>query len=419
MQIPRYVRVNTVRTSTEEVIAWFTENGFKLRRKRSIVDSIQMASGTFCVDEHIPNVLVFPAGTDLHDNILYKEGKIILQDKASCFPAFVLNPPAGSDVMDACAAPGNKTSHLAAIMDNKGQIFAFDISEKRISTMKKLLHRAGEKIVEAKHQDFLKTDPRDPVYTNVQYILVDPSCSGSGMINRLDYVTSDIDNMDAKEKQRVYSLARFQVKVLSHALSFPNVKKAVYSTCSLHNIENEEVIVKCLEKFHEKFELKKALPDWPHRGHAVFPQASNCVRASPKEGSTSGFFLALFEARNSTGTVEVANHKGNGIQRDINHNEMKSRLRKKQHVSSVNTKESHAEERDDRINTNTEIDSTKRKRQCTTDTGKKVQGIAQKKRIKLTRTHRKCSNKEFENRKKLLAKRKLKKERLQKRRLEQ
>lgn len=143
------------------------------------------------------------------------------------------------------------------------------------------------------------------------------------------------------------------------------------------------------------------------------------MRASPKEGSTSGFFLALFEARNSTGTVGISNHKGNGIQRDINHNEMESRLRKKQHVSSVHTKEAHTEERGDRINTNTETDFAKRKRQCTADTGEKVQGIAQKKRIKLIRTHRKCSNKEFENRKKLLAKRKLKKERLQKRRLEQ
>ena len=52
----------------------------------SIVNSLsriqlQMASGTFLVDEHIPDVLVFPSGTDLHDNILYKEGKIILQDK--------------------------------------------------------------------------------------------------------------------------------------------------------------------------------------------------------------------------------------------------------------------------------------------------------------------------------------------------
>jgi len=78
----------------------------------------------FAKDDHIPDLLLFPPQTSFHDDPSYKSGKIILQDKASCFPAVVLAPPARDDsvVIDATAAPGNKTSHLSALMQNKGKV---------------------------------------------------------------------------------------------------------------------------------------------------------------------------------------------------------------------------------------------------------------------------------------------------------
>lgn len=81
------------------------------------------SSNGFARDDHIPDLLLFSPQTQFHDDISYRMGKIILQDKASCFPSFVLNPPAGDDsvVIDATAAPGNKTSHLSALMRNKGK----------------------------------------------------------------------------------------------------------------------------------------------------------------------------------------------------------------------------------------------------------------------------------------------------------
>lgn len=78
----------------------------------------------FAKDEHISDLLLFPPDTQFASDPLYHEGKIILQDKASCFPAFILAPHSreGTVVIDATAAPGNKTSHLCALMNNKGKV---------------------------------------------------------------------------------------------------------------------------------------------------------------------------------------------------------------------------------------------------------------------------------------------------------
>lgn len=81
-------------------------------------------SKAFARDDHIPDLLSFNPRCQFHDDVCYTTGKIILQDKASCFPSVVLDPPAKDDsiVIDATAAPGNKTSHLSALMANKGKV---------------------------------------------------------------------------------------------------------------------------------------------------------------------------------------------------------------------------------------------------------------------------------------------------------
>jgi 25S rRNA (cytosine2278-C5)-methyltransferase len=78
----------------------------------------------FSRDLHVPNLLLFSPQTTFTNDPLYLSGKIILQDKASCFPAIVLAPPATDEsvVIDATAAPGNKTAHLSALMENKGKV---------------------------------------------------------------------------------------------------------------------------------------------------------------------------------------------------------------------------------------------------------------------------------------------------------
>lgn len=293
--LPRYVRVNTLRTNMDDVTDSFRRDGYTYLGKASSLEDLSQLSGRhFICDLHVPELLVFPPKTDLHSHFLYTSGHIILQDKASCLPAYLLSPPEGSHVIDACAAPGNKTSHLAAVLKNKGKLFAFDLDAKRLATMSTLLLRAGVTCHELANQDFLKTDPKNPKYSEVKHVLLDPSCSGSGIVSRLSHLT---DDKASSSGERLQALSGFQRKALSHALCFPKVERVVYSTCSVHTEENEDVIRDALKEHGDKFRLVNLLPEWPHRGLETFPTGSYCLRASCKTTHSNGFFIALFERK--------------------------------------------------------------------------------------------------------------------------
>uniref|UniRef100_A0A8C6UH69 NOP2/Sun RNA methyltransferase 5 n=1 Tax=Neogobius melanostomus TaxID=47308 RepID=A0A8C6UH69_9GOBI len=283
--LPRYVRVNTLKTSVEDAVDYLKREGFMYQGRARTLDDLKLKGKTFVQDMHIPEILAFYPKKDFHDHFLYKAGHFILQDKASCLPAHVLDPPPGSVVLDACAAPGNKTSHLAALMKNKGRLLAFDLDAKRLSTMSTLLLRAGVTCHQLNHQDFLKVDPQAPEHREVEYILLDPSCSGSGMV----CLREDSDTDEA----RLTSLASFQLKCLNHALSFPRLSRLVYSTCSVHRQENEDVVSACLQQ-NSLFRLVPVLPQWPERG---LQPLSQCLRASPSSTRTHGFFVALLQRR--------------------------------------------------------------------------------------------------------------------------
>jgi len=247
--------------------------------------------------------LLFHPDTSFQDDPLYLSGNIILQDKASCFPGLVLSPPATDEtvVIDATAAPGNKTSHLSALMGNRGKLFAFERDRRRFSTLKKMIAKAGCTNVTPINADFLITDPLDLRFTAVTHILLDPSCSGSGIVNRMDFLV-EID--EGFGENRLDKLASFQQKMIKHAMRFPSVKKVVYSTCSVHAIENEGVVRNILNSEECKsgrFRLapqNEVLASWPRRGSPEEldspGDARSLIRCLPGEDATNGFFVSCF-----------------------------------------------------------------------------------------------------------------------------
>ncbi|GAA5809103.1 hypothetical protein MFLAVUS_002507 [Mucor flavus] len=305
--IPRYARINEHKITIGKAIKSFKNEGYTLVDCPENFSELGLKD--FCVDRHLPDMLVFHQKTDFHAHPFYLNGNMILQDKASCFPAHVCQPTKGAHAIDACAAPGNKTSHLSALMKNTGKIWAFDLDSRRLDLLKKLTYKAGCKNINPVHGSFLETDPNDTQFAEVEYLLLDPSCSGSGIISRLDHLVDDDDekkkngkDADGKtQKERLQNLADFQISIIEHALKFPKAKRVVYSTCSIHPEENEHV-VKTVLKRHPDFKLatrESVLPTWNRRG---IPEEINgnkdlaecVVRTVPAEDLTNGFFVACF-----------------------------------------------------------------------------------------------------------------------------
>lgn len=105
---------------------------------------------------------------------------------------------------------------------------------------------------------------------------------------------------DEISDERVRKLAAFQSKVLHHALSFPNVRKVIYSTCSSRVEENEGVVQKALETYNHKFKLsgiKKQLPGWKSFGCEDYSFSNKVCRTNPSVDKCQVFFVAKFKAK--------------------------------------------------------------------------------------------------------------------------
>ncbi|KAF9223465.1 S-adenosyl-L-methionine-dependent methyltransferase [Gyrodon lividus] len=311
VRIPRYVRVNTLLWTTGEAIRYYREKGFQISNPFA-------SNKAFSQDEHIPDLLLFNPHVQFQNDTCYKTGKIILQDKASCFPATVLAPPSNEHavVIDATAAPGNKTSHLSALMGGKGKLYAFERDKRRFSTLKTMLAKATCKNVEAIHNDFLSVDPSTSKYAKATHILLDPSCSGSGIVNRLDHL---LGTENKEQEERLNKLATFQLMMIKHAMKFPGVQKIVYSTCSIHATENERVVCEALKSEEaQRGDFKLAhrgdvLPKWHRRGlqeEMDSPEcASSLVRCSPDSDAMNGFFVSCFVKGTQVTSMDIVTRK--------------------------------------------------------------------------------------------------------------
>jgi 25S rRNA (cytosine2278-C5)-methyltransferase len=182
-------------------------------------------------------------------------------------------------------------------MNNTGKIYAFDKDRRRLDTLIKLTGKAGCKNIEPLHESFLDSDPTCKKFEKVEYILLDPSCSGSGIVGRMDHLLQEEETEQEAEEQeeRLDCLADFQKEALLHAFKFPNIKKVVYSTCSKHIQENENVVQYVLQQ-RPDFKLESGVfPGWKRRGvDGEGYDGNDVIRTLPEEDKTIGFFVALF-----------------------------------------------------------------------------------------------------------------------------
>lgn len=220
---------------------------------------------------------------------LFKEGAIEVQDEGSQLLAQILGAKRGEMVVDFCAGAGGKTLALGAAMRNTGRLYAFDVSEKRLSKLKPRLARSGLSNVHPvviAHENDAKVKR---LVSKIDRVLVDAPCSGLGTLRR---------NPDMKWRQTPESIIELNAKQVSILASAARLLKPggrlVYATCSLLDEENEAVAQQFLAT-HEGFELvpmKDILQE-----QKVALEMQDYLKLSPHIHHTDGFFAAVFERK--------------------------------------------------------------------------------------------------------------------------
>lgn len=330
--LPRYVRINTLITNADRVHSHLAREGWRWEEQDfssydDFLDCVQnLDTDSYMVDYHMKDLLVFPPNTPFWNDSLYRKGAIILQDKASCLPVVLSNSKSGSNIIDACAAPGNKTSHIAAVIGNEGKILAVEKDSARFATLQKLMKERGVECVTYENRDFTKLSL--DLYGEAHYIFLDPTCSASG----LNIIKDNIS------PQRIKGLASFQIHLLLFALSFPFVEEVVYSTCSVYEEENEEVIEEALKVYGHQFELEdigKKLDGWKHFGKEGFEFGSKCVRTVPGVDRCHGFFVAKFVRKAEPDEEDGSKCEENLCTEDKEHEDLRSSIKAKKKKKSL------------------------------------------------------------------------------------
>ncbi len=240
-------------------------------------------------DPDIPEALVLEEPYDIHAGPLWKAGALQAQSRAAMLVARTLAPRPGERVLDLCAAPGGKTTHLAALMQGDGEIVAVEHDRRRAGALARTAERLGASNVRVELADAALARPEGPVFDRV---LVDPPCSGLGVLQaRPDLrwrMSADAIAEMALQQQRILSAG---------AESLRPGGVLVYSTCTISPTENERLIAAFLDSNPDfaPDDLAAELPALAmSRGGRTdtSPVASRCLLTLPHRDHTAGFFIA-------------------------------------------------------------------------------------------------------------------------------
>jgi 16S rRNA (cytosine967-C5)-methyltransferase len=248
--------------------------------QEEILAKLKDAGASLIPSKIVSNAWRITGATD-HLQGLMQRGQVYLQDEASQLVAHALAPQTARNILDVCAAPGSKTTHIAALTNDRALIVASDLHEHRlraVANAARLQHRSGLLCV--------CLDARRPlpfVAPVFDRVLVDAPCSGTGTLRRNPEIRWRIRPEDIME------LSDHQKELLSNAAKMVRPGgRLVYSTCSVEPEENEEVVKAFLEKDRAFVNVQPPLDP------SLFGNAGS-IRTWPHRHGTDGFFITVFE----------------------------------------------------------------------------------------------------------------------------
>jgi 16S rRNA (cytosine967-C5)-methyltransferase len=266
------LRVNPLRSSLETVTAAMEAVGI------AVSPIPQAAQGL-----RLP-----PAAGAIQSLPGFDQGWWMVQDGSAQLVAQLVDPQPGETIVDACAAPGGKTMHLAELMQDRGTVWACDRTASRLRKLKQNADRLGLQSIR-----ICEGDSRHlPQFHNqVDRVLIDAPCSGLGTLHR---------HADARWRQTptsVQELAHLQSQLLAEAATWVRPSGVlVYATCTLHPAENEATIAQFLSD-HPNWSIEPPAPDSPL---AEFALPEGWLKVWPHRADRDGFFMVRLRAKSGT-----------------------------------------------------------------------------------------------------------------------
>jgi 16S rRNA (cytosine967-C5)-methyltransferase len=265
------LRVNRLRADPDMVIAAFAEAGVIAAPIESIPYALRLAQGAGAIPK-LPG---------------YAEGWWSVQDASAQLASLLLDPQPHDVVIDACAAPGGKTTHIAELMGDSGVIWACDRSAQRLKKVQQNCDRLGLKSIKIRAGDSREFSDFKGI---ADHVLLDVPCSGLGTLHR---------HADARWRQNPDEpdkLSKIQLELLEQAATWVKTDgniggSIVYSTCTLHPAENELVIRQFLASF-TAWNLSQIPSTHPV---APFINPLQLIEVIPHRHNMDGFFMAKLE----------------------------------------------------------------------------------------------------------------------------
>ena len=217
-------RVNTLKTSIEKVEEVLKNNNIEFEK-------VSWSDVAYIVKNVREDTL--------KELEVYKKGEIYLQSLSSMLPPIVLEPKENTDILDMCAAPGGKTTELASLTNNNANITACELNKIRIEKLKYNIEKQGATSVYIMQEDSRRIND----FFSFDNILLDAPCSGSGTLN-----VEDVNLEKTFTEKLIEKSQKAQLELLNKAVKIlKQGQEMVYSTCSILNVENEEIVSKILK----------------------------------------------------------------------------------------------------------------------------------------------------------------------------
>ncbi|MDR4999258.1 16S rRNA (cytosine(967)-C(5))-methyltransferase RsmB [Brevibacillus parabrevis] len=266
------IRSNSLKTTVSELLD-------KLAQEEAVAQPSALS----------PQAIVV-AGGHVAGSRLFREGFFTIQDESSMLVAPALAAKPGMRVLDACAAPGGKTTHIAELMENRGQIIASDLHPHKRELIAQTAKRLGITIIEPITSDAL--DLPDRGLGAFDRILLDAPCSGFGVIRR----KPDLKWNKTPEDVRTIAQLQYELlKALAPMLAPEGV--LVYSTCTIEPKENQEIVQRFVKE-HPEFVLDDTLgQDLPDAVRNQVDESGACVQILPQHFDSDGFFIARLKRK--------------------------------------------------------------------------------------------------------------------------